>query len=65
MSMADILFGLLVALGFFVSASVSRLFRRSATGIIIGGVLGMAVSVAILVYGLNNVFDIAQTVSAD
>jgi hypothetical protein len=65
MTVVDILFGLLVALGFFVAAAVSRMFRRPMTGIIIGGVAGIAISVVILVYGLNNVFAIAQTVEGN
>lgn len=56
MTMADIVLGLLVALGFFVAAAVSRVFRRGATGIIIGGVAGIAVSVGILFYGMDTLF---------
>ncbi|MDP5084043.1 MAG: hypothetical protein NWQ23_01390 [Yoonia sp.] len=56
MTLGDILLGLLVASGFFVSAGVSRFFRRSMAGVIIGGVCGIAVSVLIMVYGLTDVF---------
>ena len=61
MTVGDILLGLLVASGFFVAAAVSRMFRRKMTGIIFGGVVGIAVSVVILVYGLTDVFAISQT----
>ena len=61
MTLGDLLLGLLVASGFFVSAGVSRLFRRWTAGLIIGGVAGCAVSVFILVYGLTDVFAIAPT----
>ncbi|MDX8352336.1 hypothetical protein [Cognatiyoonia sp. IB215182] len=57
MSIADFLLGFLVAGGFFVSAAISRLFRRTATGIIVGGVMGIAFSVVILRYGLADQFD--------
>lgn len=57
MTIADILIGFLIAGGFFVAAAVSRLFRRTSTGIIIGGVVGIAFSVVILRYGLAEVFD--------
>ncbi len=56
MTLGDILLGLLVATGFFVAAAVSRIFRRSSTGIIIGGVCGIAVSVAVLFYGMESLF---------
>ncbi|MFO8128046.1 hypothetical protein [Yoonia sp.] len=59
MTLGDLLLGLLVALGFFVSAIVSRMFRGRAAGIFIGGVTGLAVSVFILVYGLTDVFAVA------
>jgi hypothetical protein len=59
MTLGDLILGLLVALGFFVSALVSRMFRRPMAGIFIGGVAGLAVSVFILVYGLTDVFSIA------
>lgn len=59
MTMADILFGFLIACGFFLSAAVARMFRGRRSGIIFGGVVGLAFSVAALVYGLNSVFDIA------
>lgn len=59
MTLGDILLGLLVACGFFVSAAVSRFFRRAMSGVIIGGVAGIAVSVVILVYGLTDIFGAA------
>jgi hypothetical protein len=59
MTIGDLFLGLLVALGFFVSAFVSRMFRGRMAGIFIGGVSGLAVSVFILVYGLTDVFNIA------
>ncbi|WP_108815848.1 hypothetical protein [Loktanella sp. Alg231-35] len=59
MTMGDILLGLLIVTGFFVSAAVSRLFRRGMTGIIIGGVAGLAVSVAMLFYGMEQLFPTA------
>ena len=59
MTLGDIMLGLLIVLGFFVSAAVSRMFRRGTTGIIIGGVAGLAVSVAMLFYGLDNLFPMA------
>ena len=61
MTVGDILLGLLIACGFFLSAAVGRIFRRRMSGIIFGGVVGIAFSVTVLVYGLNNVFAIAQT----
>ena len=61
MTLGDILLGALVVFGFFVSAAVSRMFRRTMSGVIIGGVVGIAVSVTILFYGLNDVFAVAQT----
>ena len=64
MTIGDLFLGLLVALGFFVSALVSRMFRGRLAGIFIGGVAGLAVSVFILVYGLTDVFSIAP-VAAD
>lgn len=60
MTFADIIMGLLIACGFFVSALVSRFFRRSLTGVMMGGVIGLGVSVVVLVYGLNNVFAFGQ-----
>ena len=54
MTVANFLIGFLVASGFFVSAAVSRMFRRTATGVLIGGVVGIGVSVAILYYGLGD-----------
>jgi hypothetical protein len=59
MSLGDLILGLLVASGFFVSAIVSRIFRGKMAGIFIGGVTGLAVSVFILVYGLTDVFSVA------
>lgn len=59
MTIGDLFLGLLVALGFFVSAFVSRMFRGRMAGIFISGVSGLAVSVFILVYGLTDVFSIA------
>jgi hypothetical protein len=56
MTMGDILLGLLIVTGFFVSAAVSRVFRRVTAGIIIGGVAGLAVSVAMLFYGMEQLF---------
>ena len=61
MTLGDILLGVLVVFCFFVSAAVSRMFRRTMSGVIIGGVVGIAVSVTILFYGLNDVFAVAQT----
>lgn len=60
MTLGDILLGLLIACGFFVSAAVSRIFRKRLTGVIIGGVVGLAFAVTILVYGLNNAFSAGQ-----
>ncbi len=60
MTLGDILLGLLVACGFLISAAVSRMFRKPMAGVIIGGVAGMAVSVMILIYGLNNVAALGQ-----
>ncbi len=59
MTIANILMTILVAGGFFVAAAVGHMFRRATTGIIIGGVSGIAVSVLMLVYGVNNVFEFA------
>ena len=59
MTVGDILLGLVIALGFFLAAAVGRIFRRRASGIIFGGVVGLAFSVTVLVYGLNNVFSVA------
>ncbi len=65
MSVADILLGFLIASGFFVSAAVSRMFRRSMTGIVFGGVVGIAVSVAILWYGFAEFFASASLPAAE
>ncbi len=65
MTMADILIGLMIVTGFFVSAAISRLFRRGMTGIIIGGVAGLGVSVAILYYSLDQLFDLAPVETTD
>lgn len=59
MTLGDFFLGLLVAVGFFVSAIVSRMFRGRMAGIFFGGVAGLAVSVFFLVYGLTDVFTIA------
>ncbi len=56
MTIGQILLGLLVASGFFVSAAVSRLFRGTMAGVVIGGVVGIGVSVLIMFYGLPDVF---------
>lgn len=58
MTFGDLFLGLLVATGFFVSAFVSPMFRNRRTGVLIGGVTGLALSVAVLAYGLTNVFAI-------
>ena len=57
MTLGDILFGLLIVTGYFVSATVSRFFRRGMSGIIIGGVACLAVSVVVLSYGLDQFID--------
>ena len=59
MTVGDVLLGLLVACGFFLSAAVGRMFRRRMSGIVFGGFVGIAFSVTVLIYGLNNVFDVA------
>ena len=61
MTVGDILLGFLIACGFFLSAAVGRMFRRRMSGIIFGGFIGIAFSVTVLIYGLNNVFAIAGT----
>ena len=61
MTLGDLILGLLVAFGFFVSAIVSRMFRGRMAGIFIGGVTGLAVSVFILAYGLTDVFSVAPS----
>ena len=55
MTMEQIVLGAVVASGFFLSAFVSRLFRRSVAGIVFGGVSGIALSVAVLSYGLTEI----------
>lgn len=65
MTMADILIGLMIVTGFFVSAAISRLFRRGLTGIIIGGVAGLGVSVAILYYSLDQLMVLAPAETMD
>ena len=65
MTVGDILLGLLIACGFFLSAAAGRIFRRRMSGIIFGGVIGLAFSVTVLVYGLNNVFAVAQVDAAN
>ena len=59
MTVGDILLGLLIACGFFLSAAVGRMFRSRRAGIVFGGFVGIAFSVTVLIYGLNNVFDVA------
>lgn len=63
MTAANFIMGVLIASGFFVSAIVGRMFRKPATGIVMGGVAGVAVSVTVLVYGLNNVFEFAPAMA--
>lgn len=58
MTLGDILFGFLIASGFFVSALVGRLLRRTSSGVLLGGVTGLGVSVAFLYYGLTSVFEL-------
>ncbi len=65
MSIADILLGFLIAGGFFVSAAVSRMFRRPMTGIVFGGVAGIAVSVAIFWLGFEDFIDAASLPATD
>lgn len=55
MTPADIALGLLVAVGFFVAAAASRLFRSWKAGVLLGGVIGLGFSVAILAIGLTEV----------
>ncbi|WP_019955756.1 hypothetical protein [Yoonia vestfoldensis] len=55
MTMEQVVLGAVVAIGFFLSAAVSRWFRRPVAGIIFGGVAGIALSVAVLSYGLTEV----------
>ena len=62
MTVGNILLGLLIACGFFLSAAVSRLFRKATAGIIIGGVSGIALSVMFLFYGLP---DLMGTIAAE
>jgi len=64
-TVGDILLGLLIACGFFLSAGVGRMFRSRRSGIIFGGVVGLAFSVTALVYGLNSVFDVATAEAAN
>ena len=59
MTVGDILLGFLIACGFFLSAAIGRMFRRRMTGIVFGGFVGIAFSVTVLVYGLNNVFSMS------
>lgn len=61
MTIGDILLGLLIACGFFLSALVGRMFRRRLSGVIFGGFVGLAFSVVALIYGLNNDASLAQT----
>ncbi|MEM8536438.1 MAG: hypothetical protein AAGF56_01115 [Pseudomonadota bacterium] len=58
MTFGDILLGFLVACGFFVSAFVGRGFRGRMAGVLVGGVVGLGVSVAVLYYGLTEVFEL-------
>ena len=53
MTMEQIVLGAVLASGFFLSALVSRFFRRPVAGIVFGGVAGIALSVAVLAYGLT------------
>ena len=55
MTMEQIVLGAVVASGFFLSAFVSRLFRRSVAGVVFGGVAGIALSVAVISYGLTEI----------
>lgn len=55
MTMEQVVLGAAVAVGFFLSAAVSCWFRRPVAGIIFGGVAGIALSVAVLGYGLTEV----------
>jgi uncharacterized membrane protein len=57
MTMEQIVLGAVVASGFFLSALVSRLFRRPVAGIVFGGVAGIALSVAVLSYGLAGLLE--------
>lgn len=57
MTMEQIVLGAVIASGFFLSAFVSRLFRRSVAGVVFGGVAGIALSVAVLSYGLTQIAD--------
>lgn len=65
MTVGDILLGLLVTTGFFAAAAVSRLFRGHMAGIVIGGVMGIALSVAIMAYGFSDVFDAGAALTQD
>lgn len=62
MTFTNIIMGIFVACGFFVSAAVGHMFRRAMTGIVLGGVAGIAVSVIVLIYGMNNVFEFTPVV---
>ena len=53
MTMEQIVLGAVVASGFFLSALVSRMFRQPVAGVVFGGVAGIALSVAVLTYGLG------------
>ncbi|MBQ2260448.1 MAG: hypothetical protein II336_03665 [Loktanella sp.] len=57
MTMEQIVLGAVIASGFFLSAFVSRMFRRSVAGVVFGGVAGIALSVAVLSYGLTQIAD--------
>jgi len=60
MTFGDILLGLLIACGFFLSAALGHFFRSRRAGIIIGGVVGLAFSVTVLIYGLDTLFEVAE-----
>ncbi|WP_322892727.1 MULTISPECIES: hypothetical protein [unclassified Yoonia] len=57
MTMEQIVLGAVIASGFFLSAVVSRMFRRTVAGVVFGGVAGIALSVAVLSYGLTQFAD--------
>lgn len=54
MTMQQVVLAVLIASGFFLSACVGRLFRRAVAGVVFGGVAGIALSVAVLSYGLSH-----------
>ncbi len=65
MTMEQVVLGAVVAIGFFLSAAVSRWFRRPVAGIIFGGVAGIALSVAVLSYGLTEIMAATPVVVED